>query len=78
MPSKIRMNDKQSDRRECKIDADVRIQFREKLPPVTERIIKNSDDPECFTHINYEPVHSSRPIAQIIDKLREILFPGYF
>ncbi len=78
MPSKIHMNEKKSDRRECKIDADVRIQFREKLPPVTERIIKNSDDPECFTHINYEPVHSSQPIAQIIAKLREILFPGYF
>ena len=72
------MNDKKSDHRSCKIDADIRIQFREKLPPVTERIIKNSDDPECFTHINYEPVHSSRPVAQIIDKLREILFPGYF
>jgi serine O-acetyltransferase len=72
------MNEKKSDRESCKIDADIRVQFREKLPPVTEKIIKNSHDPECFTHINYEPVHSSRPVAQIIDKLREILFPGYF
>jgi len=66
------------DRESCKIDADTRIQFREKLPLVTEKIIKNSHDPECFTHVNYEPIHSSRPVGQIIDKLREVLFPGYF
>jgi serine O-acetyltransferase len=72
------MKSKKSDLESCRIDADTRIQFREKLPLVAEKIIKNIHDPECFTHVNYEPIHSSRPVAQIIDKLREILFPGYF
>ncbi len=72
------MKGKKSDRKSCKIDADNRIRYREKLPLVTETIIKNAHDPECFTHVNYEPIHSNRPVAQIIDILREILFPGYF
>lgn len=62
----------------CKTDSELLSRYRKQLPGMTEDIIENCSDPGGFTHIDYEPVHSSRPIELIIDKFREILFPGYF
>jgi len=59
-------------------DAELHLKYRKELPGITEKIIENCGDTECFTHVNYEPVHSNRPIPLIIDKFREVLFPGYF
>lgn len=62
----------------CKIDAASLIRFKEQLPGITERIIANCDDQECFTHIDYEPIPSEGYVVDIINKLKEVLFPGYF
>jgi len=62
----------------CKIDAESLSKFKEKLPGITESIIASCDDQECFTHIDYEPIPSEGNVVDIIDKLREVLFPGYY
>ena len=62
----------------CKIDAESTSRLREKLPAIAEKIIKNCYKTECFTHIDYEPIPSKESVIRIIDKLKEILFPGYF
>lgn len=62
----------------CKIDAEMVSRYRQKLPEVAERIISGCDDRECFTHIDYEPIPSEGYVVDIIEKLREILFPGFF
>lgn len=51
---------------------------RAALPGVIDRIIDTMDDPECFAHIGDEPIHFSTSIGDMIEKLRNILFPGYF
>ncbi len=52
--------------------------FREQLSNVTEGIIESCGDPECLTHVDYEPIPSVESVIEILNRLREILFPGYF
>lgn len=51
---------------------------RSALPGIIEQIINTLDDPECFAHIGDEPIHFSTSVRDMIEKLRNILFPGYF
>ena len=62
----------------CKTDSEILRRYRQKLPTIVEKIITNSTDPSCFTHVDYEPLRSSSSVGNLIAKFREILFPGYF
>ena len=62
----------------CRIVAESDARLRDRLPAVAEKIIANSAEPNCFTHVDYEPIPSKLSVVEIIDKLREVLFPGYF
>ena len=62
----------------CKIDAHALSQIRSQLQGVAETIIENCAEKECYTHIDYEPIPSKESVVDIIDRLKEILFPGYF
>ncbi|MBU1052992.1 MAG: serine acetyltransferase [Proteobacteria bacterium] len=73
MPKKISEDD-----RKCRIDADSVLKTRTRLPGVAEKIIKSCYDTKCFTHIDYEPIPSREFVVEIINKSKEILFPGFF
>ena len=62
----------------CKIDVQNLSQYRNRLPKIAEEIIETCNDRECYTHVDYEPIPSRECVIEIIDMLREILFPGYF
>jgi serine O-acetyltransferase len=62
----------------CRIDAESLSRFKLQLPDVAESIIDSCYDEESFTHIDYEPIPHEGYVADIINKLKEILFPGYF
>ena len=62
----------------CKTDSEILRRYRQKLPAVVEKIIENSSNSECFTHVDYEPIRSNGTVDQLIKKFRELLFPGYF
>jgi serine O-acetyltransferase len=62
----------------CKIDEHILSQLRSQLPRIAEAIIDTCNDRECYTHVDYEPIPSRERVIEIIDRLREILFPGYF
>jgi serine O-acetyltransferase len=62
----------------CRIDAESLNRVKEQLPDITENIIESCYDKACFTHIDYEPIPSEGYVVDIINKLKEILFPGYF
>ena len=51
---------------------------RKKLPEAIEDILKSVGDEDCFAHIGDEPIHFSTSVRDMIDKFRDILFPGYF
>ena len=62
----------------CRIDAESLSRFKEQLPDIAENIIESCYDKACYTHIDYEPIPSEGYVVDIINKLKEILFPGYF
>ncbi len=62
----------------CKIDARSLSHYRGRLPEVAEKIIAKCNDGECYNHIDYEPIPSKTSVVDIIQRLREVLFPGYF
>ncbi|MCP4110378.1 MAG: serine acetyltransferase [Desulfobacteraceae bacterium] len=62
----------------CKEDRESCTQYREKLPGIVESIIESCDDKACHTHVDYEPIPSKAVVIEIINLLREILYPGYF
>lgn len=62
----------------CRIEAGSLSRYREKLPGIAEKIIGSCSDKECYTHIDYEPIPSKESVIDIIDRFKEVLFPGYF
>jgi len=68
----------QKKRDECKIEFQELGSMKARLPKIAEVIIESCSDEECYTHIDYEPIPSREGVIDILNRLREILFPGYF
>ena len=62
----------------CQTERDNASDYRKKLPQVISTILTSMEDERCFAHIGDEPIHFSTTVKEMIDKFREILFPGYF
>ncbi|MBI9090517.1 MAG: serine acetyltransferase [Desulfobacterium sp.] len=62
----------------CWNDNQLISEHREKLPRVIQNILSTMDDETCFAHIGDEPIHFSTSVKAMVDKFREVLFPGYF
>ncbi len=62
----------------CRIEANTFSEFRQKIPEIAEKIIESCSDKECYTHIDYDPIPSNLSVVEIINRFKEILFPGYF
>ena len=62
----------------CKLEVATSNRLRDQLPTIAERIINSCEDAACYDHVDYEPIPSKQSVIEIIDKLREIIFPGYF
>jgi serine O-acetyltransferase len=62
----------------CKAGFESRSRFRGQLPSVVDRIVESCYDEKCFEHIDAELIPSRESVVEILTRLREILFPGYF
>jgi len=62
----------------CKTDVAISSSHRSQLGDIAEKIIQSCDDTECYVHIEYDPIPSNVTAVEIISKLKEVLFPGYF
>ncbi len=62
----------------CRVDMATLSNFRKRLPEVAENIIETCHDGQCYTHIDYEPIPSRESVIEIIERIQEVLFPGYF
>jgi len=62
----------------CEQEFESRIRFREELPRIVEDIVESCNTKDCFEYVNAEVIPSREEIIEIIYRLREILFPGYF
>lgn len=66
------------ERTKCQGEAASYSDYRERLTGLVDRIISGAVDKHHFSHVDYEPIPSESAVIEIIEKLREILFPGYF
>lgn len=64
--------------RSCRLEEKSVYRYRERLPGVADAIIDSCEDRACYTHVNYEPIPSKDAVIEVIDDLRQVLFPGYF
>jgi len=62
----------------CKTEVETSSGYRTRLVDVVEKIIQSCDDTECYIHIDYDPIPSNVTAVDIINRLKEVLFPGYF
>lgn len=62
----------------CFTEEEILAAYRKKLPLVLEKIIESCNEQNCSSHIDYEPIPSKESVVNIIDKLLEIIFPGFF
>jgi serine O-acetyltransferase len=62
----------------CQTDRDAMPDPRRALPGAIKTILDSMEDESCFAHIGDEPIHFTTSVREMIEKFREILFPGYF
>ncbi|MBT3177398.1 MAG: serine acetyltransferase [Desulfobacula sp.] len=62
----------------CKTQRNNATDYRKELPQAISDILTSMDDERCFAHIGDEPIHFSTSVKEMIDKFRQVLFPGYF
>jgi serine O-acetyltransferase len=74
---KMKFEDIKSDAT-CRTDAGDSLKFRESLPEIVDSILAGCADKTCHSHIAFEPIPSKESVIEIINLLKEVLFPGYF
>lgn len=62
----------------CRLTPEFSDEISQQLSSVAEKIIENCNDPDCYTHVDYEPIPSVESAVEILNRLKEILFPGFF
>ncbi len=62
----------------CPTERDRLDKHREQLSSAIKTVITSMEDDSCFAHIGDEPIHFNTSIRAMVEKFREILFPGYF
>jgi serine O-acetyltransferase len=72
------MSDCQTEVDACAMDLVTCQKMKAKVPEIAEKIIAHCHGDACYTHIDYEPIPSEGYAVDLIDKFRELLFPGYF
>ena len=53
-------------------------EYRNQLPGIVDEVVASCRNGKCFEHINADPLPSRHRSVDIIERCREILFPGYF
>ena len=62
----------------CRVESVAYRQYRTRLHDIVDKIIDECDADKCNAHIDYEQLPSKTAVIEILHKLREVLFPGYF
>jgi serine O-acetyltransferase len=62
----------------CRITIDVGAKNRLRLPGIIAELVSSSRRPELFAHVDAELIPSAEKIVEVIQRVRRLLFPGYF
>ena len=62
----------------CRVESVSYTAFRSRLHDIVDNIINECDAEKCNAHVDYEQLPSKTAVIDILHRLREVLFPGYF
>ena len=62
----------------CKTEVAGNQRFREEIPEIVDQLVGSCNNGDCFDHVGPEPISSKKSIIELIDRAKQILFPGYF
>jgi len=62
----------------CRLEATSHSQHREALPEIVDQIVASCQEESCFSHISPELIPSREAVIDILTRMRQLLFPGYF
>ena len=62
----------------CPTEREQFAEHRQELSKAITDVLNSMGDADCFAHIGDEPIHFNTSIRAMIEKFRDILFPGYF
>ncbi|MFZ2631776.1 MAG: serine O-acetyltransferase EpsC [Desulfosalsimonadaceae bacterium] len=62
----------------CRVESVSYTAFRARLHDIVDSIISECDAEKCNAHVDYEQLPSKTAVIDILHRLREVLFPGYF
>lgn len=62
----------------CADERSITGECRSKIPEVVDQLVESCFCDECFEHINADPLPSRQRAIDLIDRCRDILFPGYY
>jgi serine O-acetyltransferase len=66
------------DDKTCKTDSISYTKYRTRLHGIVDSVIAECNDDNCNAHVDYEQLPSRASVIDVLHKLREVLFPGYF
>lgn len=70
--------DEPFDSSKCRTDMAVTQKHREQIPQVVDQLVFSCDRDDCFDHIGPEPIPSRAAVVDILERIRRVLYPGYF
>ncbi|SPJ16234.1 Serine O-acetyltransferase [Syntrophobacter sp. SbD2] len=63
---------------QCRTEIATDRHFREEIPGIVEKLVDSCSKVECFDHVGPEPIPSREAVVDIVDRVRRLLYPGYF
>ena len=63
---------------ECEDPSAHGVLYRQRLPEITKAIAASCHDEKTFDHVGAELIPSWPAVVEVVELLRDILFPGYF
>ncbi len=72
-------NESGSEQKKCTIlDSMIDNRYRSEIPGIVDMVINSCSEKGCFDHVDSAIIPSRESLIEIIDLIKDILFPGYF
>ena len=62
----------------CRTEIATEQHFREEIPGIVEKLVDSCSNGASFDHVGPEPIPSREAVVDIVDRVRRLLYPGYF
>jgi len=62
----------------CSVPEHTDDQFRAELPEIVNAIVKSCDNKQCYDHVDTAVIPSRESVIEIIEIIKDLLYPGYF